>query len=93
MTALEAIVMRGSVQADKQREAQYLPANGLSRFMFLEMLIRIAVFLYVDKSPGNSLQTENQEYAVKISDALNIFVRELLKPYHTSLNLRTGEYR
>ena len=72
--------------------------NGISRFMFIELLYRISKFLFATREAhtiAGSMELENQESVkfVSVSQAFRLFVSEKIMPFYTKMKIEYNSFR
>ena len=92
--AIETIFMTRTTKRS-DHDPDHFPANGLSRYMFLESMVRIAVYLYSSEktSQGSAGEAEYDHVKKDMASAFNHFLTNKLKQYHADLEVKWDEFR
>ena len=63
LSAIEQLVMKNTIAGSKERstDSDLFPSNALSRFMYLEMVIRIGQYLYISQFPELAKDFEQKD--------------------------------
>ena len=63
ISAIEQLVMKNTISGNRERgtDNDNFPSNALSRYMFLEMVIRIGQYLYISQFPELAKDFEQKD--------------------------------